>query len=461
MTAHRPNQGLPTRALRALLAPVLARGSAPTGTKARRRASPSPAPLPRLLPLALSALLAFPLCARSADIEVLHWWTSGGEARALHELVKKLEATGDRWRDFPVVGGGGDNAEIVLKTRVVSGFPPTAAQIKGPEIRQWAEEGWLADLNDIARAGNWDGTLPAAVANVMKYNGRYVAAPVDIHRVNWMWVNPSVLKKAGVEPPKSWDELLQSAEKIQKAGLIPIAHGGQPWQDFTLFESVVLGSAGAELYRKAFVDLDPAALQSPAIAKALETFRALHKYIDRASAGRDWNVATAQLIGGRAAFQFMGDWVKGEFTRAGKQPGRDYLCLAAPGTDRIFSFNIDSFVFFRRHQDDGRRAQADLANALMSPAFQESFNLAKGAIPARSNVRLDRFDDCARRSAEAFHASVQGSTLLPSVAHHMAAPPAVEAAMETIVSAYFNGSQPTREAQAQLADAARNRKARN
>ncbi|WP_417069614.1 ABC transporter substrate-binding protein [Niveibacterium terrae] len=414
-----------------------------------------------LCSLAASALLSLPVVARSADIEVLHWWTAGGEARALAEVVKKMEASGQRWRNFPVAGGGGDNAAIVLKTRVVSGYPPTAAQIKGPEIQEWAAEGYLADLSDIARAGGWDANLPPVVANAMKFGGHYVAAPVNIHRVNWMWANPAVLKKAGVEAPKSWDELIRTADKIQKAGLIPIAHGGQPWQDFTLLESVVLGNAGAAFYRKVFVELDPAAIQSPTMSKSLETFRTLHKYIDSGAPKREWNTATALVINGRAAFQFMGDWAKGEFTRAGKQPGRDFLCLAAPGTDKAFSYNIDSFVFFRRHHEDARKAQTDLANALMGTSFQESFNLAKGSIPARSNVRLDHFDDCARHSAEAFRASSQGNSLVPSIAHNMAVAPSVQAAMETIVSTYFNGSQPTREAQALLADAARNRKARN
>ncbi|MCX9155153.1 ABC transporter substrate-binding protein [Niveibacterium sp. 24ML] len=404
-----------------------------------------------LLAAALAALCGH---THAADVEVLHWWTSGGEAKALAELTKKLEANGHRWRDFSVTGGGGDNAMLLLKTRVVSGYPPMAAQIKGPEIRDWAEDGLLADIGDIAKAGNWDATLPTVVANAMKYEGRYVAAPVNVHRVNWMWINPEVLKKAGVEPPASWDALIASAENIRKAGFIPIAHGGQPWQDFTLFESVALGVGGADFYRKAFVTLDPATLQSATMTKVLDTFKSLRKLIDAGANNREWSAATALVINGKAAVQFMGDWAKGEFARAGKQPGRDYLCLAAPGSDKAYTYNIDSFAFFRQRQDDARKAQADLANALMGAEFQENFNLAKGSIPARTNARMDRFDDCAKRSAEAFRATAQSGGLVPSIAHRMAAPEAVQSAMQAVVSSFFNDpAMNSREAQTRLVQA--------
>eukprot|EP01034_Spumella_vulgaris_P046347 gene46347-57796_t len=56
-----------------------------------------------------------------------------------------------------------------------------------------------------------------------------------------MWGSSEALKKAGVTAmPKTWDEFFAAADKLKAAGLIPVAHGGQNWQDFTTFESVVL-----------------------------------------------------------------------------------------------------------------------------------------------------------------------------------------------------------------------------
>ena len=179
--------------------------------------------------------------AQADQLEVLHWWTSGGEAKAAAELKKQMEAEGHTWKDFAVAGGGGDSAMTVLKSRVISGNAPAAAQIKGPALQEWASEGVLANIDDVAKAEKWDAVLPPVVANVMKYKGHYIAAPVNVHRVNWLWANPEAFKKAGAKVPTTWDEFFAAGDKLKAAGIVPLAHGGQNWQDFTVFEDVAMG----------------------------------------------------------------------------------------------------------------------------------------------------------------------------------------------------------------------------
>jgi glucose/mannose transport system substrate-binding protein len=404
--------------------------------------------------LALAAALTLVAGSAMADeVEVLHWWTSGGEAKSVAELKKMLEAKGHTWKDFAVAGGAGANAMTALKSRVVSGSAPTAAQIKGPSIQEWATEGVTANIDSVAKAGKWDSLLPKVVADVMKYKGNYVAAPVNVHRVNWMWVNPDVLKKAGAAVPKNWNEFFAAADKIQKAGMIAVAHGGQPWQDFTTFESVVLGVGGANFYKKALVSLDQGALKSDTMIKSLDTLKRIRKYVDKDSANRDWNLATAMVINGKAGFQFMGDWAKGEFTAAGKKPGKDFLCLPAPGTANAYTFNIDSFVMFQ--QKGSTNGQAALAEAIMSPAFQEVFNLNKGSIPVRLGMNMSKFDDCAKLSSKDFVATNKSGGLVPSIAHGMAVPSAAAGAMSDVVTQFFNSETMTsKEAADKLAAAA-------
>ena len=382
--------------------------------------------------LSVSAVLA-------GEVEVLHYWTSGGEAKSAAELKKIMATKGHTWKDFAVAGGGGDNAMTVLKSRVVAGNPPSAAQIKGPAIQEWAQEGVLANLDSVAQAEKWDSMLPQVVANVMKYKGNYVAAPVNVHRVNWVWANPEVLKKSGVTAmPKNYDEFFVAADKIKKAGFIAVAHGGQNWQDFTTFESVVLGVGGAKFYQDALVKLDPKALSSTTMTKSLETFRKIKGYTDAASPGRDWNLATAMVMQGKAGFQFMGDWAKGEFVAAGKKPGQDFLCAAAPGTAMSYTFNVDSFAMFKLKDPNAQKAQADLAAAIMSPDFQEVFNLNKGSIPVRLNMSMAKFDDCAKLSSKDFVDTAKTGGLVPSVAHGMAIAPATEGAIKDLVSQFWN-----------------------
>ena len=393
---------------------------------------------------ALCVLSGAGTLAAAGEVEVLHYWTSGGEAKSAAELKKMMEAKGHTWKDFAVAGGGGDNAMTVLKSRVVSGNAPAAAQVKGPAIQEWASEGVLANMDAVAKAEKWDAMLPKVVADVMKYKGNYVAAPVNVHRVNWLWASSDALKKAGVASmPKNFDEFFAAADKLKAAGLIPVAHGGQNWQDFTTFESVVLGVGGPKFYQEAMVKLDLKALGSDTMKKSLETFRKIKGYTDPAAPGRDWNLATAMLIQGKAGFQFMGDWAKGEFLAAGKVPGKDFMCAAAPGTSNAYTFNVDSFILFKLKDAGAQKAQADLAAAIMSPEFQEVFNLNKGSIPVRLGMKMDKFDDCGKQSAKDFVDTAKSGGLVPSIAHGMAVAPSVEGAIKDAVSQFWNDDKIT------------------
>jgi glucose/mannose transport system substrate-binding protein len=413
---------------------------------------------PGRAPLAIGLLLGAALAARAGEVEVLHYWTSRGEARAAALLKATLKAQGDSWRDFAVTGGGGDSAMTVLKQRVVSGNAPAAAQIKGPSIQEWGAEGVLANLDDVAKANHWDALLPKVVSDVVKYKGSYVAVPVNVHRVNWLWANPAALKQANAKMPTTWDEFFVTAEALKKAGLVPVAHGGQNWQDFTTFESVALGVGGVAFYKKALVQLDPSTLSSPLMLKVLTTFKRIKDYTDRGAPFRDWNLATAMVIRGEAGMQLMGDWAKGEFLAADKVPGKDFLCAAAPGTANAFTFNIDSFAMFKLKNSANVQAQKDMAAAIMAPEFQETFNLDKGSIPVRLNMDMSKFDDCAKMSARDFVATSKTGSLLPSIAHGMAVPSAVEGAMKDVVAQFWNlDGESAEQAMERLVSAARTR----
>ncbi|MCY1505915.1 putative sugar-binding periplasmic protein [compost metagenome] len=409
-------------------------------------------PISRLAAIALASL--FPLCAHAGEVEVLHWWTSGGEKRAAETLRQLVEEKGHRWKDFAVAGGGGEAAMTVLKTRAVSGNPPSAAQIKGPDIQEWGALGLLAELDAVAAEGQWDALLPRQVAEIMKYDGHYVAVPVNVHRVNWLWINPEVFEKAGATPPTSLDEFFAAADKLKAAGFIALAHGGQPWQDGTVFESLALAILGPDEYRRAFVELDQEALAGAEMVKVFAALQKLRGYIDADAAGRDWNGATGLLIEGRAGMQIMGDWAKSEWSAAGKRAGRDYRCLAFPGTAGSFAYNIDSLAMFKLGDAANRQAQEDLARIVMAPQFQQFFNQNKGSIPVRLDQDMSGFDACAQQSMQDFKDAAASDSLQPSLAHGMAASSYVQGAVFDVVTHFFNdpAADPQRAAQ-QLAAA--------
>lgn len=161
------------------------------------------------------------------------------------------------------------------------------------------------------------------------------------------------------------------------------------------------------------------------------------------------------VIEGTAGFQLMGDWAKGEFTAAGLTAGEDYLCAAAPGTEDAFTFNIDSLTMFRMSDDAGREAQQTLARLVLEPTFQEAFNLAKGSIPARSDLDISDFDSCAQQSLADFQRTADEGGLVPSLAHGMAVRADVQGAIFDVVTNYFNDTNmPAEEAAERLVSAA-------
>ena len=175
-------------------------------------------------------------------------------------------------------------------------------------IQEWARTGKLSGIEDVASADHWNRLLPTVVSDAMKYRGHYVAAPLNVHRVNWLWINADVLRKAGARVPATWDEFFETADAMRRIGVTPIAYGGQSWLDMGTFESVAIGVGGAEFYKKAFLELDPQALASPVMEKTLATYKRLKSYTDRNATGRDWVAATDMLNRGGAGMLIMGDW---------------------------------------------------------------------------------------------------------------------------------------------------------
>jgi glucose/mannose transport system substrate-binding protein len=409
----------------------------------------------QVLSMLVAAAFAAPAMAQEA-VEVLHWWTSGGEAAALGVLKGNLEKQGVKWNDMPVAGGGGEQAMTAVRARVTAGNPPTAVQMLGFDIQDWAKQGVLSDLNAIATKEGWDKTVPQALQKFSKYNGKWVSAPVNVHSTNWVWANKEVLAKAGVTAePKTWDEFVAALDKVQKAGFIGLAHGGQPWQEATVFDGVVLATGGLDFYKKAFIDLDPKALNSATMVKSFERMAQLRKYVDKDFSGRDWNVASGMVISGKAGFQIMGDWAKGEFVGAKKVAMKDFACFRTPGTQGMVSFNADQFAMFKVGADKAA-AQNKLATAILEPGFQSAFNVVKGSAPARTDVPDTAFDACGKKAIKDLSEANKSDKLVGSMAHGHAVPASIKNAFYDVITRQFNGQVDATKAAAEMAAAAKN-----
>ena len=402
--------------------------------------------------LASGMSLAAPIGAQAEDsVEVLHWWTSGGEAAALDVLKSDLESQGVTWADMPVAGGGGEAAMTALRARVTAGNAPTAVQMLGFDILDWAKEGALGNLNEIAGAEGWDDVVPAALQGFGKHDGNWISAPVNVHSTNWVWINKAALDAAGGKAPETWDDLVAVLDAMQANGITPLGHGGQAWQDATIFDAVVLG-LGTDFYKASMIDLDPEALGGEQMVEAFKRMEKLRSYVDDNFSGRDWNLASAMVIEGQAGMQMMGDWAKGEFLKAGQTPGEDFVCIRFPGTQGAVTFNSDQFAMFEVG-DERKKAQLLMASAIMSPTFQSAFNVVKGSVPARTDVPDADFDDCGKKGMQDLAEANANGTLFGSMAHGHAAPAAVKNAVYDVVTQHFNGELSSEEAAAELAGA--------
>ena len=402
---------------------------------------------------AILAATASPLLADPA-VEVMHFWTSGGEAAALGVVRDKVVAEGVAWIDAPVAGGGGDAAKTALQTRIASGNPPAAMLMLGQNIVDWANEGLLGNADALAAAQGWDAALPLAVQEFTKINGHYVSVPTNVHRTDMIWASKAAFDKIGASYPTTWDELNALAPRFLAAGIIPLAHGGQAWQEAYMFEAVAAGVGGAEFYRKALIDLDDATLRGPEMVAVFEQLAQLRGMVDPNFPGRDWNLASAMVINGEAAMQIMGDWAKGEFTNAGKQAGADYACIPVPKAKGDgFVYLVNSLSLFAQTEPAAQTAQDVLASAIMDPEVQIAFNQAKGAIPARTDLDLSAMDACAQQTSQALAANDAGGTALPTFAGTHAANAAVVGAATDAITLFFNSEMSADEGAASLADA--------
>ncbi len=396
---------------------------------------------------ACAAVIA--LCAGAAkaaeEVEVLHWWTAGGEAAALNVLKENLAKQGVGWKDMPVAGGSGVQAMTALRARVTAGDPPTAVQLLGFDLRDWAEMGVLANLDDLAGKEGWDKVIPAALQDFSKYDGHWIAAPVNIHSTNWLWINKAALDKTGLGEPKNMDELFALLDKFKADGLTPLAHGGQPWQDGTLWEGVVLSIGGVDFYKKAVLELDEESLKSDTMRKVFDAMTKLRSYFDPNFSGRDWNLTTALVIEGKAGAQEMGDWSKGEWLRAGKEPGKDFACIRFPGTQGAVLFNADQFAMFDVG-DAKRDAQTKMAAAVEDPSFQIAFNTVKGSVPARTDISDEQFDACGKKGIADVKEAAEKGTLLGSMAHGYAQKSSIKEAFFDVITQHLNGQITTDQA---------------
>lgn len=383
--------------------------------------------------LAMTAL-TMASSASAVDLEVTHWWTSGGEAAAVKVLAEKFDAAGDdKWVDGAIAGSGSTARPIII-SRILGGNPMGATQLNhGRQAEELVQGGLMMDLTELAEKEGWaDFIRPKSLLESCTYEGRLYCVPLNIHSWEWMWVNPQAFRDAGTEPPKNWNDLVAAAPKLREKNIVPLATG-DGWQVTGVLTVLTIAIGGKDLYLKVNGDKDADLARGPEMKKVFEALAQARALADNGYVGRSWNEATNMVMTGRAGAQIMGDWAQGEFGTAGKVAGKDYDCLPGLGGHPYLDTGGDAIYFPKNKDPEVTKAQLKLASMLVSKDTQVAFNFAKGSLPIRGDIDLDAASSCMRAGVEILK---NPDNIVPSVDQLRA--PDTQGQIENLTAEFFS-----------------------
>ncbi|MGE0600015.1 MAG: ABC transporter substrate-binding protein [Dehalococcoidia bacterium] len=356
--------------------------------------------------------------APSGKLEIFSWWTTGGEAAGLEKLyglypgqcggsVEIVNST--------VAGGGGANARQVLTTRMLGNDPPDSFQVHmGHElIDSWVTTGYMEPLDALFKEQGWNDIFPKGVLDIISYEGKPYAVPVNIHRANVLWYNKNVFSANGLQPPKTMSDFFTVADALKAKGITPLALGDvDSFASIQLMETVLLGELGADAYNGLWTGKTD--WKGNDVKDALNTFKKMLDYVNSDHSSLSWDQANDLVISGKAAMTVMGDWLEGDMKA---KNFTNYGWLPSPGTDGVYDALSDTFGLPKNAPN--RDAALCWLKVVGSKAGQEAFNPLKGSVCARTDCDASLFDPYLQSAMSDW----KSDTIVPSLAHGAAVKP--------------------------------------
>ena len=368
------------------------------------------------------------------EVGVFTWWAAGSEKKGLDalEALFTQKYPNDKFVNLAVAGGAGSNAKAKLASDLQNNQPPDSVQgHAGAELADYIDADQIEPVNDVITALGGESVFPKNLLDRLTVEGNIYSVPSNIHRANVVWANTAVLKKAGINAvPKDIKAWMADMDKVKASGVsTPLSISGT-WTQVQLFETVLIADLGVEKYNGLFTG--DTKWDSPEVKTAAADYKKLLTYANTASDGDDWPVATDMVIDGKAAYNVMGDWAVAQFNDKGKKEQTDYQYFPVPGTDGVFDFLADSFTLPKGAKNPG--GTKDWLMLIGSAEGQKAFNLAKGSIPARTDVPPTDFPPYQQSAMEAF----KTNQIVSSIAHGAAVSLAWNADISTAISKFYN-----------------------
>jgi len=354
---------------------------------------------------------AVPPVAKDPNPLVLyHWWGSSSEMAALNALASVFKAKyPDVTEKRTVAPDRGGSLFVILENLMRAGKPPDAIVMQtGYAMWPFVNAGLLSPVDDLWSAEGLEKVVPPTLRAMHKFGGHYYSVPIDVQRTNLIWYNKRVLDKYGIDPNTltTWERLFDAAARLRAAGLSTPIQMAASWTVAETFGNI-MASLGLPGYQD-WINGRIRAATDPRIVRALGILKTYSTYVNRDHVDLDWAVALGRVAKGESAFYGMGDWANGDFRAAGLVYGKDYGAIVVPGTKGLYGVTIDSFV-----QPRGILRPLNSTRWLRVAASregQDAFNVPKGAIPARMDAEITRYDAYQRWAL----ASFKGTKIYPS-----------------------------------------------
>jgi alpha-glucoside transport system substrate-binding protein len=273
----------------------------------------------------------------SGNVSVMAVW-SGAEQKAFKQVIDGFT------QQYPNVTvkftSAGDQLPTVLSTAVQGGNPPSVAFVAQPGLMQdFVKRGALKPI-DYAKSVVQDNFSQDWV-DLGSVNGKLYGFVFKGANKSTVWYNVKAFQDAGVQPPKTWDELLQAAKTLKASGVSAYSIGGADgWTLTDLFENIYLRTAGPDKYDQLSRHEIPWTDQS--VTTALQDMAQIFGDTGNIAGGNngalqiDFPTSVSQVYSDppKAAMVFEGDFVQGEITASTKaKPETDFNQFAFPSVN--------------------------------------------------------------------------------------------------------------------------------
>jgi raffinose/stachyose/melibiose transport system substrate-binding protein len=180
----------------------------------------------------------------------------------------------------------------------------------GERLRQRQKDGYVADITEQFTTGPLKGIFSDDTLKGYSLDGKTVMVPYSADVTNVMWYNKALLTQAGVQPPKTWEELVAACATLNQAGTIPITTGNKDlWPAGNWFGHLASRVVGEDVYAQTLSGTGKFATPEWETAFGYIKQLADAKCVNDSANAIDDNAGAQLFFQGKAAMHPIGSWL--------------------------------------------------------------------------------------------------------------------------------------------------------